>query len=75
MIISNTGFDISEDHPFLGASPDGYAYNFNAESYGLVQVKCAYKYRGYAPAEACHNADLFCKLVTQCNGDQPFQLK
>ena len=46
-VMSNAGFSISEDHPFLGASPDGYVYDPNAmESYGLVKVKCPYKYRG-----------------------------
>ena len=30
LIISNAGFAISEDHPFLGASPDDYVYDPNA---------------------------------------------
>ena len=45
------------------------------ESYGLVEVKCPYKYRGYAPTDACLNTDFFCELVTQSSGDQKVQLK
>ena len=76
LVTSSAGFAISEDHPFLGASPDGYVYDPSAlQSFGLVEVKCPYKYRGYAPIEACLNADFFCELVTQSSGDQAFQLK
>ena len=76
MLISNAGFVISEDHPFLGTSPDGYVCDPDAlESYGLVEVKCPYKYRGYAPNDACLNVDIFCELATQSSGDQKVQLK
>ena len=76
MVISNAGFAISEHYPFLGASPDGYVFDPNAlESYGLVEVKCPYKYRGYAPTDACLNADFFCELVPRSSGDQKVQLK
>ena len=54
MVISNAGFAILEDHPFLGTSPDGYVCDPNAlESYGLDEVKCPYKYCGYAPTPEC----------------------
>ena len=54
MIISNAGFaSIPKDHLFLDASSDGYVYDPNElKYYGLVEVKCHYEYRGYAPAEA-----------------------
>ena len=61
----NAGFAISEDYLFLGESPDEYVYDPNLlEFYGLIEVKCPYKYHGYAPTEACLNADFFCELVT-----------
>ena len=41
LVISNASFAISEDYPFLGASPGGYVCDPNVlEFYGLVEVKC-----------------------------------
>ena len=76
LVTSGAGFVISEDNPFLGASPDGYVYDPNVlECFGLVEIKCPYKYRAYTPAEACLNSDFFCEIITQSSGDQMFQLK
>ena len=75
LVISNAVFAISEDYSFLGILP-GYVCDPNVlKSYGLVEVKYPYKYRGYAPTEACLNANFFCELVTQSSDHQKFQLK
>ena len=76
MVISNAGFVILEEYPFLGASPDGCVCDpYALESYGLVEVKFPCKYHGYAPTDASLNADFFCELVTQSSGDQKVPLK
>ena len=76
LVTSSAGFVISEENPFLGASPDGYVYDPSTlQSFGLVEIKCPYKYRAYTPTEASLKSDFFCEIVTQTNGDQMFQLK
>ena len=76
LVTTKAGFVISQDNPFLGASPDGFVYDPSAlDSFGLVEIKCLYKYHTYAPNEASLKPDFICELVTQSNGDQIFQLK
>ena len=76
MVTSSAGFVISEENPFLGASPDGYVYDpSKLQSFGLVEIKCPYKYHAYTPTEVSLKSDFFCEIVTQANGDQMFQLK
>ena len=76
LVISNAGFAISEDYPFLSTSLDGYVCDPNVlGSCGLVEVKYPYKYHRHTPIEACRKADFFCELVAQSSSDQKFQLK
>ena len=38
-----SGFIVSDDHPFLGASPDAVVYDpDNEDPFGLAEVKCPY---------------------------------
>ena len=76
MVTAKAGFVILQDNPFLGASPDGFVYDPGAlDSFGLVEIKCPYKYCTYTPIETCPKPDFNCELVIQSNGDQIFQLK
>lgn len=77
LVASNAGFVISEDEPYLGASPDGYVYDPSSlECFGLVEIKCPYKFREHTIGEACHNKQFYCELVPQSGGGHPLiQLK
>ena len=58
-----SGFVISEDHAFLGASPDATVYDpESADPFGLAEVKCTYSCRQLTPIEACSNPSFFCAL-------------
>ena len=58
-----SGFVISEEYPFLGASPDAAVYDPSAEkSFGLAEVKCPYSSRSMTPTEACSKPHFFCTL-------------
>ncbi len=70
-----SGFVISEEYPFLGASPDGLVYDpLSADQFGVLEVKCPYKYRHITPKEACSNTDFCCKVMTT-NGEEHLKLK
>lgn len=47
VIVSGAGFVICKEHPFLGASPDGYVHDPQSE-----QIKCPFKYRNCSPIDA-----------------------
>ena len=59
-----SGFVISEEYPFLGASPDGLIFYPNSsDQFGVLEVKCPYSYRNCTPMEACSNKDFCSSLV------------
>ncbi len=61
---------ISEEHPFLGASPDAAVYDpSHIEPFGLAEVKCPYSCRQITPVEACSRPN-FCCTVSM-NGNVP----
>ena len=63
MVVCKAGFVVCEEHSFLGASPDAYVFDPQAENqYGLVEIKCPYKYRGYSPIEAARQPDFCCSV-------------
>lgn len=44
--VCKAGFHICEQHPFLGASPDGCVHDpTSVHEFGVLEVKCCYKYR------------------------------
>ena len=58
-----SGFVISDEHPFLGASPDAAVYDPSAtKSFGVAEVKCPYSFRNMTPTEACSKPHFFCTL-------------
>ena len=63
------GFLVCQDHPFLGASPEGTIYDpTHPDPYGFLEVKCSYSHR---PEEACSDP-LFC---WELRGDSKVSLK
>ena len=41
LIVTKAGFDVSEQHSFLGASPDAYVYDpSSVQQFRLVEIKC-----------------------------------
>lgn len=47
-------------YPYFGASPDGKVLDKSvSETFGLIEIKCPYKYRNATPDEASRNQD-FC---------------
>jgi len=74
--VCRAGFVVCESHPFLGASPDGYVHDpSRKEQYGLVEIKCPYKYREVSVEDACKNSD-FCSNITvlHYNGNLEFMV-
>ena len=71
-----SGFIVSDDHPFLGASPDAVVYDpDNDDPFGLAEVKCPYSVRFITPAEACSHKDFSCTLETSSTGQEQLKLK
>lgn len=62
--VSPTGFYISVEHPFLGASPDGAVYDpaNTLQPFGFLEIKCPYANRSQTPAEACGTSGFCCDL-------------
>ena len=51
--ISKSGFVMSKDYPFLGASPDAVVHDPSSDiEFGLAEVKCPYSHRHLTPVEA-----------------------
>ena len=76
LIVCKAGFFIYEQHPFLGASPDGCVHDPSSiHQFGLVEVKCPYKYRFESIASAAANSDFCLDMTTNVDGTQSLQLK
>ena len=72
LVTCSAGFVVSEEHPFLGASPDAYVFDPSSPNqFGLVEVKCPYKYRDLHPEDAAQQTDFCCKL----SADKVVELK
>ena len=53
LVAVKVGFVISEDFPFLGATPDASVHDpSRTDQYGLVEIKCPYKYCNMLPEQA-----------------------
>jgi len=69
------GFVISEDFPFLGATPDACVHDpSRTDQYGLVEIKCPYKYRDMLPEQAALQSD-FCSYIMVKEGKNILQLR
>ena len=47
-VVSLAGLNVNPKYPHLGASPDGYV-SCDCCGKGLIEIKCAYKYREELP--------------------------
>ena len=66
LVTCSAGFLLSENHPFLGASPDTYAFDPSSSNhFGLVEIKCPYKYRDHTPEDAAQKPDFCCKVSAE----------
>jgi len=76
IVVCKAGFVIHEEHPFLGASPDAYVHDPQAENmYGLAEIKCPFKYKDIYLNGAAKESDFCCKIVTMSEGRSLLQLK
>ena len=76
LVVTQSGFLVSQSHPFLGASPDGAVFDPSApqQPFGFLEVKCPYSCRNISPAEACATPGFYCKLESNPNGSQYLSL-
>ena len=76
LVTCSAGFVVSEEYPFLGASPDAFVYDpSSTNQLGLAEIKCPYKYRELHPEDASQQTDFCCKLSTRSDGTKVVQLK
>ena len=67
-----SGFVISTDYPFLGASPDAVVHDPTAENqFGLAEVKSSYSCRHLSPVDAAGTAN-FCSTVEKDSSGKPY---
>jgi hypothetical protein len=61
---SKSGFVISEEYPFLGASPDAVVHDPTnvLEPFGVVEIKCPFSFRKFTPVDAAKSVDFFCEV-------------
>lgn len=61
LVAVKSGFVVCEEYPFLGASPDGGVLDpSSVDQYGLVEIKCPYKFREQLPEDAATHSDFCC---------------
>ena len=74
--VCSAGFVICETHPFLGASPDAYVCDpSRQDQYGLVEIKCPFKYKEVSIKEACSKADFCSRITTEADGTETVHLR
>ena len=70
---SQSGFVISEDHPFLGASPDAVVHDVvEANPFG---IKCPYSSRNVTSLDTAGSKKFFCDIDVNASGTRILQLK
>ena len=67
LVVTPSGFIISESQPFLGATPDGAVYDPSdgSQPFGFLEIKCPYSQRNVTPVDACLSSGFCC---TATNG-------
>ena len=77
LTVGPSGFLICENHPFLGASPDGTVHDPSnlQQPFGFLELKCPYSQREHTPAEACLSPGFCCSLQTEADGHQQLKLR
>ena len=70
LTVCASGFIVSTQHPFLGASPDGAVYDpsNSLQPFGFLEIKCPYTARDISPLEACMSSSFCCRVasITRC---------
>ena len=62
--VYHSGLVVNPAFPYFGASPDGKVVDKNAsDMFGLLEIKCPFKYRNVLPSEAVGNADFCLELI------------
>ena len=73
--VCKAGFHICEQYPFLGAFPDGCIHDAKSEyKFGMLEVKCPYRYRHKSISDAATNSDFCLMLVQKGNGQRYMKL-
>ena len=58
--VYESGLIVNPTFPYLGPSPDGKVVDKSVnEPYGLLEIKCPFKYRNKCPAAASDETDFF----------------
>ena len=71
-----SGFVISKEYPFLGASPDAVVHDpHSRDAFGLAEVKCPFPCRSVTPFEACSSPGFCSSLTSNSNGERTLQLR
>ena len=57
------GYVVDESAPWLGTSPDGKVVNTRlSQPFGLLEVKCPYKWKDSKPSDACADPSFYCSI-------------
>ena len=57
------GYVVDESSPWLGTSPDGKVVNTRlSQPFGLLEVKCPYKWKDSKPSDACADPSFYCSI-------------
>ena len=71
-----SGFVISKDHPYLGASPDAVVNDPTSEhQFGLAEVKSPYSCRHLSPLDAADTTNFCSTVEVDSSGKQYLKLK
>ena len=64
MYCTKSGFVISEEYPFLGASPDAVVHDPTnlEEPFGVVEIKSPFSFCQFTPIDAAKSASFSCEL-------------
>ena len=63
LVFTQSGFFISEEYPFLGATPDGLIYDpSSSQPFGFLEIKCPFSHRNVTPTAACDTSKFYCTL-------------
>lgn len=62
--VYDSGLVINPSCPYLGASPDGKVFDpTSTNRFGLLEIKCPYKWRNCSMEVACEDPKFYCHLV------------
>ena len=76
LAVTPSGFLVSKQYPFLGASPDGAVYDPTSmqEPFGFLEVKCPFSHHNETPEQASTSPG-FCSVLHTSDGTQGLALR